>query len=660
MQAWAAIMLCSFPAAGEAQPSTQLLKRMSLEELMSIEVSTVSRSSEPTATLPAAVFVITHEDIRRSGATTLPEALRLAPGIQVARIDASRYAIGLRGFPDRLARSMLVLMDGRAVYSPLFAGTYWEVQDTLLEDVDRIEVIRGPGGTLWGANAVNGIINIITRSAADSQGPLVSGAIGSDVRGPVAARYGWRAGAGGHARVYVKAVDRESQATSDMLDFDSWQMVQTGFRGDWAQAGARRLTVQGDAYAVALGQQFNELTGTPPYSRRLERTAPLSGANVLARWSGPLSGGGRFQLQTYFDRTSRDERPVAEVRHTFDVDGQLQRRLWAHHDVVTGLGYRVTSGAITAVAPTVFSPPRRTDNLYSFFIQDDVTLIPDRLRLVGGTKVEHNAYSGLAVQPSVRVAWLLDSRNTVVSSVTRAQRIPSRVETDYTTASVSNPVLPSFVRLVPNPDFRPEILLAYEMGYRLRGGAASFFTVSGFYNDLDNILSTELLTPVVEDAPPPRRVVLPVIFANGLDGNSHGIEVTADLRPSSGWRVTTNYSFLRVRLSRQPGSGDLSQERRNEGLSPQHQVQIQSSIDLPRALSFDWFFRYSSELESGPVPAYATSNARIAWRGRKGIELALVGQNLHAPRHVEWASGASTIAVRRSAYVSVTWRPQPN
>ena len=636
-----------------AQTTTQDLKRMSLEDLTAIEVSTVSRTPEPTNSVPAAVFVITQEDIRRSGATTLPEVLRLAPGIQVARIDASRYAIGMRGFADRLARSMLVMMDGRAVYSPLFAGTYWEVQDTLLPDVERIEIIRGPGGTLWGANAVNGIINIITKSAADTEGLLVTADLGSDPRGLVGVRFGGAAGANGKLRAYLKAFQRDAELHSDSLDYDAWHMVQGGFRGDWSFAGARTLTIQGDAYGVGLGQKVTLFTETPPYSETSVRTSPLSGANVLARWSGPGGRHGRFQLQTYYQRTSRDEIPVAEARDTFDLDFQHRRRLLTRHDIVWGAGYRFTDGRIRAVAPSQFFPDDRADSLYSAFVQDDVAIVSDRLRAIVGFKVEHNAYSGVEFQPSGRLAWTLNPRHTFVWSATRAVRTPSRVETDYTTGSVANPAVPTFVRLLPNDAFESEKVTAYEMGYRLRPAGALYVTLSAFFNDLDDTLSTELLTSFVE--PAPARLILPVTFANGLHGNSHGLEVTSDVRPAPWWRLTANYSYLRIQMTRNPGSTDV-QERRYEGQSPRHQVQLQSSLDLPGRLELDWRLRYVSELSSA-VDAYATSNVRLSWPLTAGLAVSVVGQDLHAPHHLEWpASGGVTVQVRRSGYVGLTWR----
>jgi iron complex outermembrane receptor protein len=652
----AAVVATSPSEAGAQTPTPEDLKRLSLEELLRVEITTAMRVPEPATAIPAAVFVITQDDIRRSGAASLPEILRLAPGLQVAQQDGARYAVGMRGFADRLARSMLVLMDGRAVYSPLFAGTYWEVQDTLLEDIERIEIVRGPGGTLWGANAVNGIINIITRRAQDTRGTLVSGSLGSHTRGPIAVRHGGAAGSNGYFRAYAKAFDRDAQFHAAGAAYDQSNMVQGGLRGDWTLSRSRTLTLQGDVYTGELGQRFSLPLASPPFTQSSIRDAGLSGGNVLARWAAPIAGG-EYQLQTYYDRTRRDERPVAETRDTFDVDFQHRRRLGRRHGLVWGGGYRVTNGRITAVAPTAFLPPDRTDSLYTAFFQDDFIVRPERLRLILGTKVEHNDYSGFEIQPSGRLMWSITPSHSLFSAVTRAVRTPSRVETDYTTTSLSNPSVPAFVRLQPNPEFEPEELTAYELGYRVRTVPSLYVTVSGFFNHLENTLSTELLPAFVETTPPPARLILPVTFRNGLHGNSHGVEITGDVRPLAWWRATVNYSFLRVQMTRNPGSADVSQERRYEGLSPQHQIQFVSSLDLPGRVSLDWFLRYVSELPAGPVPGYATSNVRASWHPHPRLEVAVIGQNLHEARHLEWPTGAGgNVLIERSARVAVTWR----
>jgi iron complex outermembrane recepter protein len=639
-----------------AQTTPEQMKRMSLAELLQLDVTTVSRGPEPVGQVPAAIHVITQDDIRRSGALSIPEVLRLAPGMQVARIDAGTWAIGVRGFADRLARSMLVLIDGRAVYSPLFAGTYWETQDVLLEDVDRIEVIRGPGGTLWGANAVNGIINIITKPAGATQGALASAGGGNQDRGFVGVRYGGTDGKAWNYRVYGKAQDRAAEFHPGDLDYDGLRMAQGGFRADWTPEGGRVVTIQGDVYKSTLGSRPTVTSYTPPYAFTENRDSPLSGANVLTRWSGPITGRGRFQLQAFYARTNRDELPVSENRDTADVDFQQTPPAWGQHQLVWGLGYRVTSGRITAVAPTEFIPPTRTDNLYSGFVQDDIRLIPGRLQLTLGAKLEHNNYSGVEFQPAVRLALLPDPDDTLWVAVTRAVRVPSRVETDYTTIGLINPDIPQFVRLLPNPDFVPERLVAYEAGYRVRPDSSMLFSISGFYNRLDDVLSTEVLPPFAEPAQSPVRLIAPVTFGNGLDGDSYGAEFSTDVRPAAWWRATANYSYLRIRMQRKPDSRDGPQVRRNEGLSPRHQVQVQTAFDLPGQWSLDGLARYISDLPAGPISSYATVDARLAWQVTPRLELALVGQDLAQSHHVEWPSSGGNVGIQRSGYIKVTWR----
>jgi iron complex outermembrane receptor protein len=639
-------------AAGQ---TTEELKRLSLEDLLNVDVTTVSRSPEPTMRVPAAVYVITGDDLRRSGAQTLADALRLAPGVQVARISAGTWAIGVRGFADRLARSMLVLIDGRAVYSALFAGTYWETQDTFLEDVERIEVIRGPGGTLWGANAVNGIINIITKTARATHGIAGTAGAGSqDAR--AGARFGGAVGAAWHYRVYGKGLDRQPHFRPDGLDFDGFRLGQGGFRADWTPDDGRSFTVQGDVYRASLGQRPPIASFTPPFVQIQERDAPLSGANVTTRWASP-AGGGRVQVQAFYARTSRDELPVKEDRDTADVDFQHAIAPWREHHVTWGAGYRVSADRITAVAPSAFFPDRRTDQLFSAFVQDEIDVSPNRVRVTLGTKLEHNEYSGVELQPGIRLLYTPDANRTIWAAVTRAVRTPSRVETDYTTASLVDPAVPMFVRLSPNPDFRPERLVAYETGYRVRFASSVYVSTAVFFNRLNDVLSTEVFAATPEPAGAPTRVVIPVTFANGLDGESYGAEISADVRATPWWRWMANYSYVRIQLSKKPDSRDGPQERRNEGQSPRHQVQLQSSIDLPGAWSLDAFVRHISKLPAAAVDAYTTADLRLGWQVTPNIELAVVGQDLGQRHHVEWPSGSgANVGIRRSGYISLTFR----
>jgi iron complex outermembrane receptor protein len=654
-RALAGVMLASAGSAW-AQTGTDELKRMSLEDLLDVEVTTLSRRPEPTTDVPAAIFVITQDDIRRSGATSLPEALRLAPGMQVAQIDGGKWATGVRGFSDRLSRAMLVLIDGRAVYSPLFAGTYWEVQETMLEDVERIEVIRGPGGTLWGANAVNGIVNIITRGAAQTQGVLATAEAGTYGQGLGAVRYGGSANNRTfNYRFYGKGLQRPHEYHATGTNYDDTTLMQGGGRADWSRSSGQTVTLQGDVYGERLGQQAVRTSYTAPFREVTTVRSPLSGGNVLARWSGGLGATGQFQLQTYYDRTNRDEVPIGENRDTFDVDFQHSGSQWRRHQLAMGAGYRVTSGRITAVAPSAILPETRTDNLFSAFVQDSIPFFGDRFRLDAGAKVEHNSYSGFEVQPSGRLLWTPRREHTLFLSATRAVRTPSRVETDYTTTSLSGASPLSYVRLEPNPGFRPEELVAYEAGYRLRLGEWVYATASGFYNSLNDILSTELVGRFYEGGDvEPSRLILPVMFRNGLSGESHGTELTADLRPLTWFRTTANYSYLKVAVTRDPGAVDVSQERRYERITPRHQLQLQASIDLPHRIAVDWLFRSASSIAlQPPVPSYATSTIRVGWQVSRQLEIAVVGQDLNQARHVEWPGA---LPIQRSGFVKVTWR----
>lgn len=637
-----------------ADQGTDALKRMSIEQLLDLEV-TATRSAETAGEVAAAISVITTDDIRRSGARSLPEALRLVPGIQVGRIDGARWATGARGFADRLSRAMLVLVDGRAVYSPLFAGTYWEVQDLLLEDVDRIEVIRGPGGTLWGANAVNGIINIVTKGAAQTQGALATAEAGMYGQGIGALRFGGTARDGQLAyRFYGKGGQREHQSDVNGGEADRSRLGQVGGRADWTLSSRRALTVQGDVYRQRLGEGAVRTSYTAPFTQTTIVQAPLAGGNVLARLSGPVGSRAEFKLQTYYDRTSRDEVPVGEVRDTFDVDYQQSQHLWERHRMTFGAGYRVTSGVITAVAPSAILPARRTDNLFSAFVQDDITLLPNRLRATVGTKIEHNAYSGVELQPSARLLITPAPSTSLFASVSRAVRTPSRVETDYTTTSLVNPAVPVFVRLQPNPAFQSERLVAYEAGTRVRAGTRAYLTASAFYNVLDDVLSTEFVRQYAETIPPgPPHVVIDVMFRNGLFGEAHGAELTADVRPLAWLRGTAAYSYFKTSITRDPGAIDVSQERRYEGITPRHQVQAQASADLPRNVTVDLTLRHASSLAAGPVPAYTTVSLRAGWQISPRVDVSVVGQDVNRSTHLEWPGGRP---IHRSLYAKVTFR----
>jgi iron complex outermembrane receptor protein len=641
------------PRAAGAQTSApgQDLRSLSLEELMGVPVTVTNRVPKSRLTTPASVFVMTSDDIRQSGATTLPEALRMVPGMHVAQIDGNKWAIGIRGFTDRLARAMLVLIDGRPVYSPLFAGTYWEVQDLPLSDIERIEVVRGPGGSLWGANAVTGVVNIVRKTAAASAGTTVIARAGTEDPFTLAASHG-----GGRTlqyRVSGKIATRSPQSNPLGLEYDDARLFQMGARAEWQNA-AGAFMVQGDAYRAVIGQRDSLVTFVPP-SRRNEITDDtLTGANLMARWTRRPSDPRSLQVQIFYDRTTREELVFSEQQNVFDIDLQ-HGLLRGRHSLLWGAGFRQIDGNTQTRGTLSFTTPDRTDQLYTAFVQDDVALVRDRLSVTVGTKVEHNAYSGVEWQPSGRLAWTVSPSTAVSLSLARAVRTPSRVEHDFSTGNLVSPV-PVFVRLTPNPRFRSEELTALEGSVVTMPLSNLLTTVAVFRNRHDHVLSGELFPAVVETGAFGARVVLPILFGNGLHGHSYGVEITNDVRPTSWWRTTLNYSWLRVHLQKKPGSVDASQEIRGEGGSPRHQLQLATTWHLPRRVTVDWFLRGLSGLPALRLPGYVTSNLRVDWAFSHEAGLFVQGRNLHHDGHPEFNDGSNGVFdIQRAFVVGLRW-----
>jgi iron complex outermembrane recepter protein len=633
--------------------------QISLEELLKIEVISLAKRPENRTTAAAAVYVITSDDIQRSGVTSLPEALRLAPGVQVARIDAHKWAIGVRGFASRFSRSLLVLIDGRSVYSPLFAGVYWEVQDTLLEDVDRIEVIRGPGGTIWGANAVNGVINIITKKAQETQGGLLVGGGGSEEQGFGGVRYGGKIGADLFYRIYGKAFNRDAAFHSDASDFDDWRMGQAGFRLDWVGHHSDSLTFQGDVYTGETGQRTVVTTFAPPFRSTVEADTDLDGGNLLGRWQHVFSATSDLSVQLYYDYTYRREPTFRESRNTFDLDVQHHFHLswpWPQ-EIRVGFGYRLTSDDIATDPTLIFMPHRRTDQLFSAFVQDEIKIVGERLHLIIGSKFEHNDYSGFEIQPSLRLVWTLAPRHTLWGAVTRAVRTPSRIEHDLDLNALLEPQIPTFARVIGSAAFDSEKLLAYELGYRVQPIPRLFLDVAGFYNRYNDLLSLEPGTPFTEATPTPAHVVVPFLFRNGIHGESYGVELAADWQPFDWWRVSGIYSYLQLNLMRDQGSLDTLTIPSTEGTSPTHQFSLRSFISLPGNVDFDLVWRYVDRLPSQDISSYFTLDAHLGWRPLPSLTVAVVGQNLLTDHHAEFAGQSSgSTEVERSVYGKVVWR----
>jgi iron complex outermembrane receptor protein len=448
------------------------VKGLSLEQLGNIGVTTASKEPEQVWKTPAAIYVITHDDIERSGATTIPEALRLAPGVEVARIDGNKWAIGIRGFGSRLSRSVLVLIDGRTVYTTLFAGTYWEVQNMMMEDIDRIEVIRGPGGTIWGPNAVDGIINVITKDSKETQGGLVSVGGGNEEQGFFDLRYGGTNGKKLNYRVYGKGFNRSSEVHSDNQNFDDWRAAQTGFRMDWERNDHDTITIQGDLYDEDAGESVQATSYTPPFSFIANADAHLSGGNIMGRWKRILDGGKDIQIQAYYDRTNRHEPNFGDIRNTFDMDFLERLPMPARQRLSVGFGARFSDGdELEVVSGLTFDPAHNTDRLLTAFVQDEIALVPDRFSVIAGTKLLNTNFTGADLEPSVRMLWTPTKTQTGWISFTRAVRTPADVERDFFLSGFGgvDPTtgLPIFARFNANRNFRSEILKGYEAGYRL-------------------------------------------------------------------------------------------------------------------------------------------------------------------------------------------------
>ncbi|HHY84201.1 MAG TPA: TonB-dependent receptor [Verrucomicrobia bacterium] len=610
-----------------APTAAEQFKRLTFEELLNQEVSTVSRREEPLSTSASAVQVVTQEEIRRSGASSIPEALRLFPNLHVAQVDSRNWAISARGFNNALANKLLVMIDGRTVYTPLFAGVFWDAQHVLLEDVERIEVVSGPGATLWGANAVNGVINIITRNARDTQGLLVQGGGGSFLRDFGAIRYGGSAGSNMFFRVYGRRFDRESTVFANGQDGgNAWDLTQGGFRMDWIPQEASAVTVQGDAYAGNLEQP------QPGHTT-------IDGQNLLGRWTHSFSRASELSAQIYFDRTwRRVPNQFAEDLRTVDLD--LQHWFdWRRHRVTWGAGYRFMHDDVRNSPALAFLPATRHLELFSGFVQDEFMLMPDTLRLTVGSKFEHNDYTGIEYEPSGRIAWTPAERHTVWSAVSRAVRIPSRIDRDFFLPQP--PVPPGTTNLAGGRDFESEKLVALEAGYRVRPITNLTLSLAAFYNIYDDIRSVE---PVGLETFEVR---------NRNRAESWGLELAGQAQPAPWWRLRGGYTFLRKNVSPKTGGRDMSGGRA-EGNSPEHQVGVQSMWDLPADLEFDVSGRYVAALAAPRVPEYFTFDARLAWRVRKNVELSVVGQNLWDRRHPEFGEVGARQEIPRSVYGKIT------
>ncbi len=653
----------------------QLGKVDVLTPSLNLEVTSVERQESTVGRSPAAIFVVTKEMIRRSGVNTIPDVLRLVPGLHVAQVDSYSWVVSARGFGGPYSDKLLVLVDGRTVYSPIFAGVYWDVQDMLLEDIERIEVIRGPGGTLWGANAVNGVINIITKKAKDTQGTLITYGGGSQDRAFGGARYGDKIGEDIYYRVYVKHFDRAGNYAPKQDDpgmvpgyYDACQQFRFGFRSEWEPNQCNTLTVQGDIYGGEEGF-YNCVTKprtpqSPDGNLDVVGSDDIAGGNVLARWKHTITDDSDWHLQTYYDRTQRNHPPIWDRQgvSTFDVEFQHRFPLGQRHSIIWGADFRQIHDEEVADNWSIgFDPPKLTTDMFAMFVQDDMTLVEDKLFFTIGSKFEHNDYSGFEYQPSVRLLYAIDKKRSLWGAISRAVRTPSRFDQyGEITAIVGH--LPSGVyqRIQGNQLFQAEDLIAYELGYRAQPNPKFSYDLALFYNHYDNLSALVQGTPYF-DPDYPLNYIIPLEVVNAAKANTYGAELAVQYAVSKWWKLSGSYTYLQIDGEAAPGViPSLWTEFTN---SPRNQADLISSWDLGSHWQLDTIFRYvdslPAALSEGAVPDYTTMDLRLAWQPTKRFEFTVVGRNLLQSRHLEFRSSIHTTVwteVSRGVFGKITYR----
>ncbi len=649
----AALLTGALAAAGPFPPVKNLAD-MSIEELMNEPVTSVSKKETPLSESPAAITVITPDDIRRLGIGSLPEALRLVPGMDVGRVGANETAVSVRGFNDLFANKLLVLIDGRAVYSPSSAGVFWNTQDVVLEDLDRIEVIRGPGATLWGANAVNGVINIITKSARETQGTLVSTTVGTEDRPTATVRYGGRLAPDIFYRVYAKYFDRPGLTTLAGGDArDSWDSFRTGFRLDYEPSAENNFTLQGDYYRSVAGKDVTRISLAPPFSQTANVRGRNRGHNVLGRWAHTFSETSQLTLQTYYDDITQDVGTSIDRSKTFDFDLEHHLAFGSQNELSWGAGYRDTRTDTSSSFEVTWAHEEQRLRLFNAFAQDKIALVRERLHLILGTKLEHNELTGLEWEPGARLLWTPTGQQTVWAAVSRAVRTPAFIERD---ARINLAAGPGFlVSFIGNPDVESERLTAYELGYRLAPVKQLSFELAAYYNAYDRLIVPQDNPVAFEFNPPPPHALVSQTWRNGAKGETYGAELSAQWQVTPGWRLTGSSTWLQTALP----STLLA-----DGTSPRQQFQIHSTLDLPHHVELNAAAYYVGSIITSvgqtavPIPSYLRLDLGLVFHPGESLELGVWGVNLLDGRHLEFTGPQSvTIAeIPRGVTGKITWR----
>jgi iron complex outermembrane receptor protein len=653
--------------ASEKETSKQL-KTMSLEELGTVQV--VTESKEPTEIwkTPSAIYVLTGEEIRRSGATNVPDALRLVPGVDVARVNGDRnWVVVIRGLGDQYSKYVQVLIDGRSIYTPLFGGVFWTIDNVMLENIDRIEVLRGPGGTIWGSDAVNGVINIITKDAAETQGTLASTGGGSTDHNTEDVRFGSKAHGWSYREDAFGFFRGAEHHQAGQPDYDGSRLGQIGFRADWNQ-GHDGVTVKGDAYIAHLGDAQQLSTFSPAATFISYASTNAHGGDLLGRWRRNFADGGDLYLQASWAYDYRIGPNFQETRNTLDVDFLERFKPTKYQQFTYGAGLRFSPSTTTQTDVTLgFSPANKTNALYSGFLQEEVRFIPNKLSVTTGIKLEHNSYTGFEYQPNGRLLFTPGSHSTVWLGVSRAVRIPDRVDDDLNDYQfATNTPVQIWAQIVGNKNLRAERLTAFELGYRTLVGKKLYFDFAGFHNAYHDLIASSALKLVPTPTPPlpPTALLVQEQFLNGIHGNTDGGELGPEWRPTSWWQLRASYSYLHVHLGDQKGFTDTATLTTLHGSSPSSQVMLRSLINLPHRFEFDGLVRYVGELPAQTVPRYTTADIHAGWHdvpvkflGFQHLDFSIVGQNLLQPHHAEFGiSPGPNVGIKRGIYAKlVVW-----
>jgi iron complex outermembrane receptor protein len=643
----------------DSQPDNPL-KKLTLEQLGNVEVTSVNKEPESVWNTPAAISVLTNEDIRRSGVTTILDSLRLVPGVDISRNDAIGYSVGIRGFETVFSKGLLIMIDGRSLYNTLFGGVYQDLPDYPLEDIDRIEVIRGPGATVWGANAVNGVINIITKSSKDTQGGLVSVGGGSVDQFRNTVRYGGKHGKMTY-RVYEESFSIGPEFHSQpgtVNNYDDWWTARGGFRTDWEAGSRDTLTFQGDIFSSREGEQTSIAVFNPPSEIFPIFRDRVSGGNLLLHWKHTLTTTSDIALQTYVDRVDRDRPQFGEKRDNFDIDVVYHRATSVWNDLLLGGGFRVNPDKISTHNPgsVDFLPAIRRDKLYTGFIQDEIKFVPDKLSLTVGIKLEHNAFSGFEFQPTGRLLYRPRPHQSYWVAVTRAVQTPSRLDEDVNIAAFAAANPPTFIRLIGRKAYDSEPAVDYEAGYRQLITSHFYFDVAAFHNSFHGLESIGDPALAIETSPAPTHAALDLFFLNGVAGNTDGAEFSPNWQVRSWMQLSGSYSYLTMNFVSTAGPFGASVAHNFTHAGPHHRVVFTPRIDLPGKFEIDPTYRYEGAIapdSNNPVRAYQTFDFRVGRSLGNRLDFSVIGQNLLQPHHVE---GSSQLGIRRGVYAKLTWK----